>query len=177
MTNKKLFIVILLLIFAAWLILVAKKTEESKFKITDFNECAAAGNPIMESYPRQCRAGGKTFAEDIGNELQKEHLIRLTSPRPGQVIASPLTVEGEARGVWFFEAVFPILLTDWDGLIIAEGFAKAQGEWMSEDFVPFRGVIEFEKPDYKNSGTLILKKDNPSGLPEHDDALEVPVLF
>lgn len=29
--------------------------------ITTFEECVAAGNPIMESYPRQCRAGGKTF--------------------------------------------------------------------------------------------------------------------
>jgi len=34
-------------------------------KITNFKECAAAGNPIMESYPRQCRADGKTFVEVI----------------------------------------------------------------------------------------------------------------
>jgi hypothetical protein len=33
--------------------------------ITTFEECAAAGNPIMESYPRQCRAGGKTFVEIV----------------------------------------------------------------------------------------------------------------
>lgn len=29
--------------------------------ISSFEECVAAGNPVMESYPRQCRAGGKTF--------------------------------------------------------------------------------------------------------------------
>lgn len=34
-------------------------------KITSFEECAAAGNPIMESYPRQCSANGQTFVEDI----------------------------------------------------------------------------------------------------------------
>jgi hypothetical protein len=33
--------------------------------ITTFEECANAGNPIMESYPRQCRADGKTFVEKI----------------------------------------------------------------------------------------------------------------
>jgi len=33
--------------------------------ITDFNSCAAAGNPVMESYPRQCRANGQTFVEVI----------------------------------------------------------------------------------------------------------------
>ncbi len=33
--------------------------------ISSFADCAAAGNPIMESYPRQCRAGGKTFVEEL----------------------------------------------------------------------------------------------------------------
>ncbi len=33
----------------------------SEGAITSFEECAAAGNPIMESYPEQCVAGGKTF--------------------------------------------------------------------------------------------------------------------
>jgi hypothetical protein len=32
-------------------------------EITDFESCAAAGNPIMESYPRQCRANDQTFTE------------------------------------------------------------------------------------------------------------------
>jgi hypothetical protein len=29
--------------------------------ITNFEECKAAGNPIMESYPEQCSANGQTF--------------------------------------------------------------------------------------------------------------------
>jgi len=34
--------------------------------IDSFEECAAAGNPVMESYPRQCRtADGKHFVETI----------------------------------------------------------------------------------------------------------------
>lgn len=33
--------------------------------ITSFEECVEAGNPVMESYPRQCRAGGETFVEEI----------------------------------------------------------------------------------------------------------------
>ncbi|MFA5935469.1 MAG: hypothetical protein WC787_01265 [Patescibacteria group bacterium] len=33
---------------------------------TNFEECAAQGNPIMESYPRQCRSKeGKLFVEDV----------------------------------------------------------------------------------------------------------------
>ncbi len=34
--------------------------------ISNFEECAAAGNPVMESYPRQCRANGQLFVEQVG---------------------------------------------------------------------------------------------------------------
>jgi hypothetical protein len=146
--------------------------------IENFEECVAAGNSIMESYPRQCRADdGRTFSENIGNELEKMDLIRLDSPRPNQEIESPLIIQGEARGNWFFEASFPVVLTNWDGLIIAQTIAQAKGEWMTEDFVQFEATLEFENPEGNNKGTLILKKDNPSGLPEYDDALEVPIVF
>lgn len=33
--------------------------------ITSFEECVDAGNPIMESYPRQCHADGMMFTEDM----------------------------------------------------------------------------------------------------------------
>ena len=33
--------------------------------INSFEDCINAGNPAMESYPRQCRAAGKTFVEEI----------------------------------------------------------------------------------------------------------------
>lgn len=127
-----------------------------------------------------------SHVENLGNELGKTDLIRLDTPRPNQVISSPLIIKGEARGNWFFEASFPVILTNWDGLIIAQGIATAQADpatggvnWMTEDFVPFEATLNFvvEKDIYSNKGTLILRKDNPSGLPEHDDALEIPVVF
>ncbi len=38
-------------------------------KIASFDECVAAGNPVMESYPRQCAApGGDVFVEEISDE-------------------------------------------------------------------------------------------------------------
>lgn len=196
------FALIFVLIVVAWGLQVVREVfknstpSSSRVVVVDFDTCVAAGNPVAESYPRQCVARGKTFTEDIGtstppgvsNELEKADLIRLDSPRPGAAITSPLEVTGEARGYWFFEATFPLVLVDWDGRIIAESYAEAQGDpagggvnWMTEDFVPFRGTIEFEKPefigDFSKRGALILRKDNPSGLPENDDALEIPVLF
>ena len=41
--------------------------------IESFEECAAAGNPVMESYPRQCRTeDGKHFTEVIDTMLNYE---------------------------------------------------------------------------------------------------------
>jgi len=121
---------------------------------------------------------------DVAAEIAaKADLITLVTPVPNGVVGSPLTIVGSARGNWFFEASFPVTLTNWDGLIIAEGVATADGEWMTTDFVPFRATLEFTSPypeggqDFMKRGSLILKKDNPSGLPEHDNALEIPVRF
>lgn len=45
------------------LLLVGAGCLRARAVITNFEECAAAGNPVMESYPRQCRADGTTFVE------------------------------------------------------------------------------------------------------------------
>lgn len=38
-------------------------------EISNFEECVAAGNPVMESYPRQCAANGKTYVEEIDEPI------------------------------------------------------------------------------------------------------------
>lgn len=108
--------------------------------------------------------------------LDKSNLITVENPRPNQAITSPLVIKGEARGYWFFEASFPVKLLDGKGDIIAIVPAQAKSEWMTENFVPFEAILEFQKPETKE-GTLVLEKDNPSGLPEHADELRIPVNF
>lgn len=49
--------------------------------VTSFEECAAAGNPVMESYPRQCRAGGTTFVEEVPEPDEPES-VRLEPGAP-----------------------------------------------------------------------------------------------
>ncbi len=109
----------------------------------------------------------------------KNDLIRVTIPPAESRITSPVTIKGTARGTWFFEGSFPISIVNWDGLIIGEGVATAQGEWMTEDFVPFTATISYtvDPQTPYNRGAIILKKDNPSGLPENDDAVEIPITF
>ncbi len=99
--------------------------------------------------------------------------IVLEQPTEDQLGTCPLIVSGEARGPWYFEAVFPVILLDAEGQLIAQGIATAQEEWMTEDFVPFSMQLYYET--LSTEGTLILEKSNPSGLPENALQLSVPV--
>lgn len=174
--KKIIIILITVLGFLIWW----QSNKEKPIPITNFEECVKAGNPVMESYPRQCNSKkGEHFSENIGNELEKENFIHINSPRPNESIKSPLIIKGEARGNWFFEASFPIFLTDWDGKIIAQSIATAKSDWMTDNFIPFEATLVFSMDTniYSNKGTLILKKDNPSGLSQYDDALEIPVII
>ena len=145
--------------------------------INSYQECIDAGNPSMESYPAQCRTeDGKTFTQDIGNENELANFIRSENPRPDQTISSPLEITGEAVGNWFFEASFPAKLTDANGKELAVIPVTAQGEWMTTSFVPYKATMTFSTPTTP-TGTLILQKDNPSGLPENDNELRIPVKF
>lgn len=58
------FIVLIMLMLAAvgmyaWRI--SREDRQDAQSIDSFASCVAAGNPIMESYPEQCRAGDRTF--------------------------------------------------------------------------------------------------------------------
>src|SRR3989344_9677039 len=177
MDKKQWIFAILLIILVAVGVWVWQSFSSPKIAVTNFNSCAATGQPVMESYPRQCAYGGKTFSEDIGNALDKTDLIQVTAPSPNQQISSPLTITGQAVGGWYFEASFPVKLFDASNNLLAEGVAQAQSDWMTPSFVPFTVTLNFALQPPSSTGTLILYKDNPSGLPANDDPLTIPITF
>jgi hypothetical protein len=105
----------------------------------------------------------------------KSDVIVVDYPLPGAAVSSPLKIRGRARGMWFFEGDFPVILVDASGTVIARGFCSAKSDWMTDQFVPFEGMVEFLRTGAGDRGTLILKKDNASDIPEFDDALQIPV--
>lgn len=165
---------LLLVVLVGAFVFVTKNT--STQAITSFDQCVAAGNPILESYPPKCQLeNGTSFTQDIGNELDLSEMIVSENPRPNQVVTSPLMLKGRARGNYFFEASFPATLLDADGKVLAEGFVTAEGEWMTEDFVPYSGELTFTPTT--ETGTLLLMRNNPSDKRENDMTLEIPVVF
>src|SRR4030042_2257621 len=180
MKKYLIFVGITIIVFAgiylAYSKIIDKKITDVKNNVSSYDECAAQNNLIQESYPAICRTpDGKSFTQDIGNELEKQDLILIESPRPNAIISSPLAISGQARGNWYFEASFPIKLYDGNNNLIAQGIAQTQSNWMTDEFVFFRAELKFIAPETQK-GTLILEKDNPSDLPENDDQLIVPIL-
>ncbi|MEX0931209.1 MAG: Gmad2 immunoglobulin-like domain-containing protein [Candidatus Paceibacterota bacterium] len=119
--------------------------------------------------------------EEIGSEVRehiesKSDLIVLDVPEVNAKVNSPLVIRGEARGMWYFEASFSVRLIDANGVVLAHHYATAKEDWMTEEFVPFESTITFTQPQTE-TGTLILEKQNASGLPEHADELRIPVSF
>ncbi len=166
--------------------------EAEKTIVANFEECRRAGYPIMESYPEQCMTpDGRNFVSSTITPSQSEilpttnattssdelhDLIVVDSITPNTLIENPLRLSGKARGMWFFEASFPIELRDSDGNLLGQAIAQAQSDWMTTEFVSFNGILSWATSTTK-SGVLLLKKDNPSGLPEHDRTLIIPVVF
>lgn len=104
-------------------------------------------------------------------------LINVDQPLPNSEISSPLTVTGEAVGNWYFEGTFSLELRDAQGNVVAQGNAEAQGEWMTESFVPFTATLRYDNPPDDERGSLVFMKANPSGLEENAQSYSLPVLF
>src|SRR3989344_5663076 len=62
--------------------------------------------------------------------------IQINSPTANEQLTNTYTVTGRAHGSWYFEASFPVTVTDENGNIIVQSFATAQGDWMVDDYVP-----------------------------------------
>src|SRR4030043_37857 len=107
---------------------------------------------------------------------QEEQDVILFSPKPNETVSSPILLQGKARGSWFFEASFPVSLIDSSGKELARSHVEAIGEWMTEDYVEFKGVLDF-KVNVTSRPGLVLEKDNPSGLPENEKKIKIPLVL
>lgn len=170
-TNRIIQIVVLIIVAGVALFVVQKKQQPVA---TDFASCQNLGGTLVDGHPVTCIApNGETFQEETSIEAD----VVLEQPSFGDLVTSPLTVKGKARGFWFFEANIPVTLKDQKGNILAQKGFQAKGEWMTEDYVEFEDTLEFELPGDAEYGVLIVEKDNPSGLPELDASFAVPVRF
>jgi hypothetical protein len=147
--------------------------------ILSFEDCMAAGYPVSGANPRQCRLpDGRVYAEEVSVQPTYHNAtsdqIRITQPAPGSVTGKTFTISGQARGTWYFEASFPVAVLDKDGKTLVTIPAQAKGDWMTTDFVPYSVQVTVPQ-SYIGPATIVLHKDNPSGLSENDASMSVPI--
>lgn len=116
-------------------------------------------------------------ADEVLDLIHVDELFSNDSTYTYNTLEPSITFTGKARGTMFFEASFPVVVTDDIGTIVAQGIAQAQGDWMTEDFVPFSVTLTMIDSPTTATGKILFKKDNPSGLPEHDYTHLVPITF
>ena len=112
----------------------------------------------------------------ISTTTPEKVIVQNVNIKAGDMVANPLEVSGEARGNWYFEASFPVKIYDDNGTLLGSIPAEAQSDWMTENFVPFNTLLIFTDSTTE-SGTLVLEKDNPSGLPQNAGQIKIPVRF
>ena len=101
--------------------------------------------------------------------------VDVSTPLPNSIVQSPLQITGEARG-WYFEASFPVKITDANGTVLGQTAAEAQGDWMTTSSVPFKATLEFTTSTTRG-GFLIFQKNNPSDMRQYDESVQFPVRF
>lgn len=102
--------------------------------------------------------------------------IVINSPKQNEKILSPLKISGQARGYWFFEAQFTVELYDENNNLLGQTILTAQDEWMTENFVPFQGELNFSQSNTKK-GFLRFLSANPSGEIENQKIFDLPIEF
>jgi hypothetical protein len=109
--------------------------------------------------------------------------ITVTAPIANTLLATTTTVTGTADGSWYFEGSFGVKLFDGNEVQIAVAPAVATADWMTASSVPFVATLDFINPyqtgdaDQMKNGTLELHNDNPSGLPQNDKKIQIPIRF
>ncbi len=124
------------------------------------------GQPNKQGNPPENMEGKGQFSDQIIVE----------SPLSNQLITTPINVTGKARGSWFFEGTFPSKVVDANGNTLGQTPLEAKGNWQTSEFVNFSGKLPFSTPQTE-TGTVVFMRENPSGLPENDAEVRIPVRF
>ena len=128
---------------------------------------------LLFAGPAPTQEPGSTVTPGTTQPFVSEN-VNVSFPLPNATVPKTFTVIGEARGTWYVEASFPIQVRDPANNLVGQGIAQAGANWMTTEFVPFSAPVTVT--GYSGPADLVLIKDNPSGLPENEDAVLFPIV-
>lgn len=131
---------------------------------------------ILLSMPAPAGNGNATTISTSTDQTGALHdRVVIDAPKSGATVPKSFSVTGKAPGNWYFEASFPIEVLDPSGNTVATGHGEALSDWMTTADVAFKAEIQVQS--YTGPATLVLMRDNPSGLPENDDSISLPIVI
>ena len=137
-------------------------------------------------YPRTTTSVPRTTSQPIYSSTSGSakfipadaiNYIHLSTPLPNIATIAPIRVTGEARGSWYTNQLFSVILKDYKGNVIASTQAAAVGNWLTEKFIPFETTVTFTTQPSGSRGTLVLGSNAPAGSPTAGMRVEIPVIF
>lgn len=180
MEKRHFFLIVVIIIILSALVLRLRSLVKSQAELGNEEYSRVAATSTIPSSTPELSSSTPQLASSSDNiiekkEVSKDKAVELISPQPGEILHSPYDVSGRALGTWFFEGDLPISL-EVDGKVISTVPAQAQSDWMTSDWVNFKAQLKFDVAT-STKANLIIKKDNPSGLPENDSEIVYPVIL
>lgn len=102
--------------------------------------------------------------------------VSVVEPMPGQAVAPPLQVSGQAPSGWMPDGQLPVKLTTEGGAVIAQATATTTQDATSGTPLPFTATLDY-LPPYSPNGVLVITRGNPPGLPLNSYTYFLPVSF
>jgi hypothetical protein len=174
-SNKNtIWIVIVLILIAGIAFFAFGKPDTTPLGVTPAPEGNSSGN-IPDNTP----STSHTSDGNQNNPPVAEKMITVTSPKAGNSVdaTNGFTVTGQAVGNWYFEATAPVIVYGKSGNVLERSYITAQGEWMTTDFVPFKGTIQPFLTKGETEGYIEFQNSNPSDTEGFRRSLRVNVTF
>lgn len=164
MQHKARWVIILTVLIAAGLA-VGTYLWSSQDKATNSND-------DVNNSSQSVQAGDDSQLKTRQYKSDKGVTIEIDNWADNRSISTPLTITGRVPGNWSSEGRFPVAAVYQGDIGMPGAVAHIQGDWMTEDMVPFEVELRFnEIDDMSGEVTIALRKANPSGLAENDDSL------
>lgn len=148
-----------------------------------FSSMKKTGSPADGTQPTEQSADQTESSLGTQEEMkaappQKEVAnVEMVAPVANSVVSSPMAVTGIVPPGWMFEGQLTVRLLDDQNQVLVEapGTESIPGSWQTGKSVVFTSSLSFTTT--APTGTLVIAKPNPSGLPENDESFSVPVKF
>jgi hypothetical protein len=163
-------LIIILLIIAGVIFAIYQKNEKGEYEDSPNGQTQTYGNPNGADY-QPTPTGTTPVLEGNTQDLVS---VSLT---PGQEVSGTVQVTGTLKNNYFFEAVAGVAILDANKKVLRQDtHLEATSDWMTTGPVNFKATLNFNGLP-KGKAYVALMNDNPSGLPENQKQILIPVII